>query len=117
MHNAIINYNKVNLFTDHADGNQLNNQRYNLRPSTKAQNCSNRKIRKNNNSSKYVGVCWKKENNKWCAVISHQNKSLWLGYFKNEEEAAKEYDNAALKLKGNFSVLNFPIEGPKSEAK
>jgi hypothetical protein len=34
-------------------------------------------------------------------------KSIFLGYFKNEIDAAKSYDNAAKTYHGDFAVLNF----------
>ncbi len=33
-----------------------------------------------------------------------------IGYFDNEEEAAKARDKKSLELFGEFAILNFPIE-------
>ena len=38
-------------------------------------------------SSKYLGVCFRKNTNKWVSSIRYQKKSIHLGYFKTEEEA------------------------------
>lgn len=48
---------------------------------------------------------------RWAAEIrdSTLGKRLWLGTFDTPEEAATVYDNAAVRLKGDNAVTNFPI--------
>lgn len=43
----------------------------------------------NNTTSKYVGVAWSKEKNKWTSYINFQNKKVHLGTFDNEDLAHK----------------------------
>lgn len=43
-------------------------------------------------SSRYIGVCWVKGNKKWRATIKVSGKSLHIGLFINEEDAAKARD-------------------------
>lgn len=43
--------------------------------------------------SKYRGVSWSKERNKWHSQIGYKNKRYNLGYFDTEEEAYKAYIN------------------------
>jgi len=42
------------------------------------------------------------------AGITADNEKYHLGYFTNEIQAAKAYDNAARKHHGEFASLNFP---------
>jgi hypothetical protein len=57
-------------------------------------------------TSDYVGVCWDKSRNKWIASINVRYKSIHLGRFKIEEEAARAYNEAALKYFGESANLN-----------
>ena len=46
------------------------------------------------------GVVWHKSNSKWEARIYENGKQRFLGYFASEEEAARKYDDAALRISG-----------------
>ena len=90
---------------DHEDRNPFNNQRYNLRPATKAQNGRNRGLNLNNTSG-FKGV--NRMRNFWQSGIKVNRKRVHLGTFDTPEEAAHAYDEAALKYFGEFAYLNFP---------
>jgi len=108
MHREIINP-PDHLVVDHINHNGLDNRKANLRPATRAQNNYNRiAIKRKNVSSKYKGVAWNKDKNKWRARIHFNGKLIFLGYFKDEIQAAKTYDEAAKKYYGRFAYLNFP---------
>lgn len=91
--------------TDHKDMNGLNNQRNNLRKATTQENLMNRKSFKNS-SSQFKGVSWDGTRNKWIARIRLNNKSIHLGRFISETDAAKAYNQKAKELFGEFAKLN-----------
>ncbi len=105
MHRVILGLNDLEIKCDHIDHNGLNNQKYNLRPSTNAENCKNQKAR--NGTSKYKGVCWCKKRNKWRANIRVNDKQVYIGHFNNEIDAAKSYDEMAKLHYKEFAYLNF----------
>ena len=89
MHREIIRP-PHHLVVDHINHNGLDNRQANLRPPTRAQNNYNRlAIRRKDSTSKYKGVAWKKEKKKWRAQIYFNGKLIFLGYFKDEKQAAK----------------------------
>lgn len=104
MHRVIMGTPK-GAMTDHRDEDKLNNQKYNLRLCTKSQNQMNIRITLAN-SSGYKGVCWFKRGQKWKAQIMVNCKNIHLGYFTCPIEAAKAYNEAAIKYHGEFARLN-----------
>jgi hypothetical protein len=101
------------LLVDHKNRNPLDNLRSNLRLATASQNMQNVSKMKNT-SSRFFGVCFHKRRNKWVASICFEGKKIWLGYFDNEIDAARAYDEAAKKYHKDFARLNFPEEAPVS---
>jgi len=100
-----------NVIYDHIDRNFLNNQKENLRICTATQNAQNKtKLYSDliNYSSKYKGVAWYSRGKKWMVRIRANHENYFIGYFKDELEAAHAYDKAALKYHGEFACLNFP---------
>jgi len=92
---------------DHADLNGLNNQRSNLRHVSASQNCANRR-KSQYSRSQYKGVSYVSERGNWRVVVGHHGKSIHVGCFRDEEEAARAYDERALAIHGEFARLNFP---------
>jgi len=106
LHRAIMNAPK-GLQVDHINGNGLDNRKENLRLCTATQNKRNVKNNKRNKSG-YRGVSLDARSGKYKAQISTGEKILSLGSFDDPVDAAKAYDNAALKYHGEFASLNFP---------
>lgn len=97
---------------DHADGDGLNNRRSNLRAASFAQNQWNKRKAKNNTSG-FKGVRyadWAGGEKKWRAQIMKDHKYISLGYHLTPEDAAKAYDEAAMRL---FSDFARPNDGPE----
>ncbi|WP_346866645.1 MULTISPECIES: HNH endonuclease [unclassified Clostridium] len=91
---------------DHINGNKLDNRRLNLRIASIQKNAFNRKKPKVICTSKYKGVLKRKNSNRWEARIKFNNKSIHLGRFINEVDAAKAYNRAALYYFGEFARCN-----------
>jgi hypothetical protein len=107
MHRVIMKY-KGELVIDHINGNGLDNRRANLRVVTTAQNSYNRRKISRPCSSKYKGVSWVKREGRWQSLIRYKGVKKFLGYFDDEIEAAKRYDEAARIYYGEYAVLNVP---------
>jgi hypothetical protein len=60
------------------------------------------------------GVCWNKKNKRWQAAINSGGKYLYLGSYQEEEEAARAFDKAAIKIRGKKAKLNFSYVGEES---
>jgi hypothetical protein len=95
---------------DHINGGGLDNRRANLRQATHAENMQNRRKMSKKTTSRFIGVHLEKESGTPIVEISHQGKLIYIGRFKNEIDAARAYDRAALKYHGEFAKLNFPRE-------
>jgi hypothetical protein len=98
---------------DHEDTYGLNNQRSNLRPATGTQNQGNRRKARLHDgravSSRWKGVGWFKPAGRWRAYMTQHGHHKHLGYFTDEEDAARAYDAAAREFFGEFARLNFPV--------
>ena len=54
------------------------------------------------------GVSWDARQQKWLAGIKVDGRRRTLGWFPEEEDAVRAYDQAAKELFGEFAYLNFP---------
>lgn len=106
MHRVILNISDSKIFADHRDHDGLNNQKYNLRTCSGSQNNANQVKQKKQTSSIYKGVYYCKITNKWCAQIQKNSKTIVIGRFITEIEAATARNEKAIELFGEFANLN-----------
>ena len=91
---------------NHKNGNKQDNSIDNLEWVTHQENCqhawdeglqsnraANASIKRKNSSSMYVGVSWSESRQRWCTYIGVGKKSIGLGRYKSELDAAKAYDD------------------------
>lgn len=77
-----------------------------VRPATASQNVINRGPLR----GRFKGIDRISKSPKWQARISVNGRRQTIGYYDTQEEAARAYDAAALRLHGEFARLNFPQE-------
>jgi hypothetical protein len=87
---------------DHIDTDKSNNRILNLRECTSQENSFNSKIRIDNTSG-IKGVSWYKRIKSWQASIVISRKKIWLGNFKDIEDARKAVEAARVKYHKEFS--------------
>lgn len=102
LHRLVLNAPK-GMEVDHINGDRLDNRRENLRLVTRQQNARNRGANRSNRSG-YKGVSL--GHSAWLAYIAISGKNIALGSFKTAEDAAKAYNEAAIKLFGEHARLN-----------
>jgi|SRR6185369_7098158 len=103
MHRLILNA-KNKEIVDHKNGNGLDNRRINLRIVNPSQSSMNRGLSTINTTGfKGVTIGYK---GKFKSRIGVNKKRISLGEFRSLTEAAKAYNNAALKYHGEFAKLN-----------
>lgn len=98
-------------WVDHINGDKLDNRRVNLRLCNPRQNQHNKRGWKNS-SSKYKGVCKKKDKRE--VSVRPEGKYKYLGRFSNEVAAANCYNYYAKVYYGEFAWIN---EVPKVMSK
>lgn len=119
MHRLIMGLESgCKLIVDHINHNGLDNRKENLRVCTQQLNTRNSRKRKDCHS-KHKGVGRKRDSYlskttnkityypyKWSATIHVNGSNIYLGDFKLEEDAARAYNEAAIKHFGEFALLN-----------
>lgn len=111
MHRQLVGVIDPKILVDHRDRDPLNNQRNNLRVCNHSKNQANKVMTPK--TSKFLGVHTTTVNHPYGvykyfrAAIAIKGKTKNLGNFKDEEKAARAYDEAARKEYGEFANLNF----------
>ena len=101
MHNIIMKAKGI----DHKNGNGLDNREENLRIATQRQNNKNMKISRLNKFG-VKGASFCKSRGVYSVHITCDYKHIFLGYYSSLVECAKKYNEAAIRLHGDFANLN-----------
>jgi hypothetical protein len=107
MHRIILGVTNPKILVDHKNIDSLDNRRDNLRTCTSQENLRN--MRKHRGSSKYRGVSWCPQANKWRVSLTISGVRTYHGFYENEEEAARLFDSLIIDVHGEFASLNFPV--------
>lgn len=96
---------------DHINGNTLDNRRSNIRACTSGQNSYNQSKRKIKSTSKFKGVSWNTRRKKWVAQCGGPKTpgikaNPYIGSYDSELDAARAYNEYAIKRFGQFARLN-----------
>ncbi len=106
LHRFILNFPESHI--DHKNGNPLDNKKFNLRLCSMRENSRNQKISKNNKSG-FKGVYYfpyGRRIKRWKVAIKLSDKKSISKYCKTKQEAAKKYNELALKHFGEFARIN-----------
>jgi hypothetical protein len=103
MHRLILDA-PAGAMVDHINGDGLDNRRANIRVCSARENRQNSR-RKLSNVCGFKGVSPSKS--KWMARINTEAGQTYLGVFDRPEDAALAYDQAALRIYGQYARLNF----------
>jgi hypothetical protein len=104
MHRYILKVTSDQI-VDHFNKKTYDNRIANLNPIDSSSN-NHKKTKMKNTSSKYFGVSFRKDTNKWSAKIKKDYKEYRLGCFINEIDAAIAYNKKAIELYGKFANIN-----------
>ena len=87
LHRFILGVTDPSIIIDHIDCDPLNNTKANLRVVTKSENCLNRK-------NKAKGYSYDRRRGKWQAYVTRAGKTVYIGRFNTEYEAASAVEIA-----------------------
>lgn len=92
---------------DHINRDRLDNRASNLRWCNQSQNTINQSSRQERRLySRFRGVTFNQQTQKWVAQITHKRKHISIGYFETEAEAGRAYNKKAVELFGEYANLN-----------
>ena len=110
MHRYVFGADDSVEVVDHKNRNKLDNRLCNLRAATYAENNQNREMSSENATSTYKGVTLDQREKlgdlQWTARISFEYKTVYIGIYATQEEAAVAYNIKARELYGDHAYVN-----------
>ena len=109
LHRVIMGLIDPDFIVDHISGDPLDNRRANLRVVSKQQNSWNKAKTGSKTFSQYKGVSdysARSAINPYRSQIDVSGRTVYLGAYPTEGEAAHAYNAAALEHFGEFARLN-----------
>lgn len=91
----------LKLVVNHKNFIRNDNRVSNLEIVTNRENCNRKHLE---SFSKYTGVAWDKNYNRWTSVITFEGNRKHLGRFTCEIEASKYYENALLAIQNGTEI-------------
>jgi len=112
MHRVLMPNPPDGCNTDHIDRDGLNNQKNNLRYANRYQQRWNQ-AKREGSQTQYIGVRLQKDRQDklarpWQARVRSDGKTISLGYYATQEEAALARDSYVAVHRAGYAVLNFP---------
>lgn len=104
MHRMVLDIDN-DYQVDHIRHNVNDNRKSQLRVVTGTQNNMNRR-KQSNNTSSITGVYWDKAKQRWCAEIMINRKNIYIGVYKNFNDAVIARKKAEEKYFGEYSYDN-----------
>jgi hypothetical protein len=104
MHRMIMDAKERKDEVNHINHNGLDNRKENLRITTHNKVVVHSRV-SNNKPTKHKGISYHKPTNKWRARIHINGKTIYLGYYIDETEAAKAYEKKAIELFGEYAHI------------
>ena len=97
MH-RVVNQTPKGKYTDHINGDKLDNRKSNLRTCTYSQNSINKPLKKD-------GIQYRKDRKKspYRVYVSHDKKEIYIGSFSDYEDALSARFAADTQLNGEFA--------------
>ena len=107
LHHFLLGKPPKGFVIDHVNGDGLMNTRANLRVCTQKENMKNQRQHRDSKSP-FKGIWRAQHCDRWAAQLVCNRKKIYLGLYKEPEDAARAYDRKAIELFGPFARLNFP---------
>ena len=98
----IVAHAKPGQWVDHRDKNRANNRKQNLRCCSYSENNRNRGLYSTNTSG-VAGISFDKKRNRWAASITYNSKRIFIGRFRDKEDAIIARLETEVELFGEFA--------------